>query len=215
MQFEAFKQLAQSRRSIREYREESVTVTDVQDIVDCARYAPSDTNSQTWEFIAVMNRDKIKDIERFTWDRLHTMAASAEDKGLMKEARLLLKSFGPYATAFGGAPVLLVCLSTPYASKFRDRIFDPLEFGSPAIWAEEGLKSSSLAIQNMMLAAHSKGLATCPLTGPVLLAEQELRTYLSIPDDRGINMVVALGHPAVQPKTMPRKEIADILTIVE
>jgi nitroreductase len=215
MQYEDFKQLAQSRRSIREYTPESVTTADVMDIIDCARYAPSDTNSQTWEFIAVLNKDKIKDIERFTWDRLHVLAAAAEDKGLAKEARLLLKSFGPYATAFGGAPAILVCLSTPYTSKFRDRIFDPLAFGNETIWAEEGLKSSSLAIQNLMLAAHSKGLATCPLSGPVLLADQELRAYLNIPDDRTINMVVALGYPAVQPKTMPRKDITEILTIVE
>ncbi|MDQ0195871.1 nitroreductase family protein [Paenibacillus wynnii] len=216
MLFEDFRQLVQSRRSIRDFSEESVTVSDIHDIIDCARYAPSDTNSQTWEFIAIMNRDKIKDIERITWEQLHIIAAASVEKGLKKEAKLLLKSFGPYATAFNNAPVLLVCLSTPYASKFRDRIFDPLEFGSASIWAEESLKSSSLAIQNMMLAAHSKGLATCPLTGPVLLAEQELRNYLTIPDDRGINMVVALGHPAIQPqKTMARKEVTEILTFIE
>jgi len=216
MLFDEFKQLAQSRRSVRDFSDKKVTVSDVHDIIDCARYAPSDTNSQTWEFIAIMNRDKIKDIERITWNQLHILAAAAENKGLKKEAKLLLKSFGPYATAFNNAPVLLICLSTTYASKFRERIFDPIEFGSTAIWAEESLKSSSLAIQNMMLAAHSKGLATCPLTGPVLLAEQDLRDYLSIPEDRGINMVVALGHPSIQPKKlMARKEIAEILTLIE
>jgi len=215
MLFEEFKQLAQTRRSIRDFSEESVTVHDVEDIIDCARYAPSDTNSQTWEFIAIMNRDKIKEIERMTWNQLHVLAEAAENKGLAREAKMLLKSFGPYATAFSHAPVLIVCLSTPYASKFRERIFDPLEFGNEAIWADESLKSSSLAIQNMMLAAHSKGLATCPLTGPVLLAEQALRDYLSISEEKALNMVVALGHPAVQPKTMMRKTVSEILTFIE
>jgi len=216
MLFEEFRQLVQTRRSIRDYTEEEVTTSDIHDLIDCARYAPSDTNSQTWEFVAITNRDKIKRIEQFTWDQLQIIASTAQDKGLAKEAKLLLKSFGPYATAFRNAPVLLVCLSTPYTSKFRERIFDPLEFGSTAIWAEESLKSSSLAIQNLMLAAHSKGLATCPLTGPVLLAEKELRNYLDIPDDRGINMVIALGHPVISPqKLMPRKEVTEILTIIE
>ncbi|WP_379137276.1 nitroreductase family protein [Paenibacillus sp. sgz500958] len=215
MHYEAFRELAQSRRSVREFSDMLVTVEDVQDIIDCARYAPSDTNSQTWEFIAVMNRSLIEEIERFTWDQLHAIASAAEDKGLAREAKLLLKSFGPYATAFGGAPALIVCLTTPYSSKFREKIFDPLEFGSMEIWAEESLKSSSLSVQNMMLAAHSKGLATCPLTGPVLLAEKELRSYLNIPENRMINMVVALGHPAAAPKMIARKSVAEILTILE
>jgi len=215
MLFETFRDLAQSRRSVRDYKDEDVSLSDVRDIIDCARYAPSDTNSQTWEFIAVMNRNHIKEIEDFTWDRLHALAAAAEEQGMQREGKLLLKSFGPYATAFGSAPVLLICLSTPYASKFRERIFDPLQFGSPAVWSEESLKSSSLAIQNMMLAAHAKGLATCPLTGPVLLAERELRAYLNIPGDRNINMVVALGHPAAQPKSIARKSVADILTVID
>lgn len=215
MNFEEFKQLATSRRSIRDFSDEDISVEDVRDIIDCARFAPSDTNSQTWEFIAVLNRDKIKAIEAFTWDRLHEIAASAEQRGLAREAKLMVKSFGPYATAFGSAPALIICLATPYKSKFRERIFDPLSFGSPEIWAEEGIKSSSLSIQNLMLAAHAKGLATCPMTGPVLLAEQNLRDYLSIPEDRQINMAVALGHPAVHPKTVQRKDIDEILTILQ
>ncbi len=31
-----------------------------------------------------------------------------------------------------------------------------------------------------MLAAHAKGLGTCPMTGPVLLAQDELRQYLQV-----------------------------------
>lgn len=215
MDFKDFKEIMLTRRSIRDFTEENVSTEDIEEIIDCARYAPSDTNSQTWEFIAVVNRDKIKQIEDFTWEQLHLKAAEAEKQGLGREARLLVKSFGPYATAFSGAPVLIVCLSTPYASKFRERIFDPLQFGSPEIWSEEGLKSSSLASQNLMLAAHAKGLATCPMTGPVLLAEEQLREFLDIPEDRGVNMVIALGHPAVSPKATPRKEVAEILRIVD
>ncbi|MNM12295.1 putative NAD(P)H nitroreductase MhqN [compost metagenome] len=215
MTFEEFRQLAVSRRSIRDFSDDDVLLEDVRDIIDCARYAPSDTNSQTWEFIAVLNRDKIKAIEAFTWERLREIAASAEERGLAREAKLMVKSFGPYATAFGSAPALIVCLATPYTSKFRERIFDPLEFGSPDIWAEEGIKSSSLAVQNLMLAAHAKGLATCPMTGPVLLAESDLRDYLDIPESRQINMVVALGHPAVHPKAVARKDIDEILSVIQ
>lgn len=215
MEFALFRDILQARRSIREFTEEAVSLSDIEDLIDCARYAPSDTNSQTWEFVVVMNADKIKQIEDFTWDRLHETAARAAEQGLEREAKLLVKSFGPYATAFSGAPALIVCLSTPYTSKFREKIFDPIAFVASEVWEEEGLKSSCLAAQNLMLAAHAKGLATCPMTGPVLLAEDKLREFLDIPADRGVNMVIALGHPAISPKPVPRKEVAEILRIVD
>jgi nitroreductase len=215
MNFEQFKQILQSRRSIRRYTDRPVSQEDVRELIDCARYAPSDTNSQTWKFIAVMSAEKIKHIEEMTWECLHRIAGQAETRGLGREAKLLTRSFGPYATAFANAPVLIVCLATPYQSKFREKIFDPIGFADTAIWEEEGIKSSCLASMNLMLAAHAKGLATCPMTGPVLLAQNELREYLSIPDECQINMVIALGYPADAPSKLGRKEIEEILEFVD
>jgi len=63
MNYDAFKSIVLGRRSIRKFTEESVSVEDIRELIDCARFAPSDTNSQTWQFIAVTNRDKIKEIE--------------------------------------------------------------------------------------------------------------------------------------------------------
>ncbi len=215
LSYHEFKAIALDRRSIRKYTDQPVAVEDIREIIDCARYAPSDTNSQTWEFIAVTNRDKIKEIEQITWEQLHRRASEAEQRGLSKEARLLTKSFGPYATAFSDAPVLIVCLATPYNSKFRERIFDPVALVDDAVWAEEGIKSSCLAAQNLMLAAHARGLGTCPMTGPVLLAQDQLREYLDIRPECQINMVIALGYPSERPARLPRKEIDDILRIVD
>jgi nitroreductase len=215
MDYNDFKNILLNRRSIRKFTEQEVSVEDIREIIDCARYAPSDTNSQTWKFIAITNKSKIKEIEQMTWAQLHTRAEAAEKQGLSREARLLVKSFGPYATAFSNAPVLIICLATPYASKFRDKIFDPIQFVPQSVWEEEGIKSSCLASQNLMLAAHAKGLASCPMTGPVLLAQEQLREYLEIPKECQINMVISLGYPAETPGRLARKEIDDILTIVD
>jgi nitroreductase len=215
MNYEDFKHIVLERRSVRKYTEQAVSADDIRELIDCARYAPSDTNSQTWEFIAILNKDKIKEIEAITWEELHKRAAIAEEKGLNKEARLLTKSFGPYATAFSDAPVLIFCLATPYTSKFRERIFDPINLVPDSVWEEEGIKSSCLASQNLMLAAHTRGLATCPMTGPVLLAADRLRDYLGIESNRQINMVISLGYPLERPGRLPRKEVDEILTIIE
>lgn len=215
MDFLQTKKLIHERRSIRKYEDKAVSKEDIIELIDCARYAPSDTNSQTWEFLVITNKEKIKDIENMTWDALHEKAEEAKEKGLEKEGRLLVRSFGPYATAFSDAPVLIVCLATPYESKFKERIFEPIGLVDESVWREEGIKSSCLAAQNLMLAAHAKGLGTCPMTGPVLLAQDKLRSYLNIDESKEINMVIALGHPADQPKKMPRKEVEEITTFIE
>ncbi|MFD2613258.1 nitroreductase family protein [Paenibacillus gansuensis] len=214
MDYLELKQVIHERRSVRKFTDQEVTVEQIREIIDCARYAPSDTNSQTWEFIAVVNKEKIKEIEAITWEQLHLRAAQAEENGLNKEARLLTKSFGPYATAFSQAPALIICLATPYQSKFRERIFDPIALVDNEVWREEGIKSSCLAAQNLMLAAHSMGLGTCPMTGPVLLAEHQLKEYLNIGEDRQVNMVISLGYPSETPGKLPRKEIDEILTVI-
>lgn len=211
MDFKAFKDIIHGRRSVRNFIEKEVPNEEIEEIIDCARYAPSDTNSQTWEFIIVKSKDKIKQIEEMTWDQLHKKADEAEQKGLKKEAKLLTRSFGPYATAFSNAPVLIICLATPYQSKFREKIFDPIELVPENVWDEEGIKSSCLAAQNLMLAAYAKGLGTCPMTGPVLLAEEQLKQYFQIEDEKQINMVIALGYPEEYPKKLPRKEVSEII----
>lgn len=213
--YDSFKNVLHGRRSIRSFTEQSVSHDDIRELIDCARYAPSDTNSQTWQFIAVTSREKIKEIEQLTWAELHARAEAAEQRGLQREARLLVRSFGPYATAFADAPALIICLATPYNSKFREKIFDPIALVPDHVWDEEGIKSSCLASQNLMLAAHARGLATCPMTGPVLLVQDKLREYLDIPEQCQINMVIALGHPAETPGQLPRKAVDDILQFVD
>lgn len=215
MDYAGFKAILLNRRSVRNFTGQSVAVEDIREIIDCARYAPSDTNSQTWKFIAITNRSMIKEIEQLTWKQLHLRAQEAEQKGLTREARMLIKSFGPYATAFVNAPVLIICLATPYASKFREKIFDPIQLVEESVWEEEGIKSSCLASQNLMLAAHAKGLATCPMTGPVLMANEQLSALLQIPKECQINMVISLGYPAEFPGRLSRKEVDNILTIIE
>jgi len=214
MNYEAFKEVIHGRRSVRKFTEQEVSVGDIEEIIDCARYAPSDTNSQTWEFIVIMNRDKIKEIEQMTWDALHKLAEKATGKGEEKAGKLLTRSFGPYATAFSDAPVLIVCLATPYESKFREKIFDPIDFVPDSVWEEEGIKSSCLAAQNLMLAAYTRGLGTCPMTGPVLLAQNELRQYLQIEPEKQINMVISLGYPKNKPKKLGRKEVKYITKFI-
>ena len=214
MNYEDFKEVIHGRRSVRRFTEQEVSTSDIKEIIDCARYAPSDTNSQTWEFLVIMNREKIKEIEQMTWDALHKLAAKAAENGEEKAGNYL-HVLSDHMQQLSRRHLIIVCLATPYESKFREKIFDPIAFVPNSVWEEEGIKSSCLAAQNLMLAAHAKGLGTCPMTGPVLLAQNELRQYLQIEPEKQINMVISLGFPKDKPKKLPRKEVDEITTFVK
>jgi nitroreductase len=214
MDYQQFKEVILGRRSIRKFDDKAIELEQIKEIIDCARHAPSDTNAQSWEFIAILNREKIRKLSNMVWDELYKIAEEAKQKGMQKEARMLIRSFGPYAASFADAPALIICLATPYTSKFRDKIFAPLGLIDDAAYDEEALKSSCLASQNLMLAAHAAGLATCPMTAPVFFAKDRFKEYLHIDNTKQINMVIALGYPLVHPTKPPRKNIEDILHVI-
>jgi len=51
-----------TRRSVRTYTAEAVDKKIIEDIIDCARFAPTAMNDQPWEFVVVTGRDDLKRI---------------------------------------------------------------------------------------------------------------------------------------------------------
>lgn len=47
------------RRSIRVYQDKAIKKEIIEDIIDCARLAPTARNEQPWEFIAVTDKEKL------------------------------------------------------------------------------------------------------------------------------------------------------------
>ena len=54
------------RRSIREFNEQGIPKGVIEDIIDCARLAPSANNVQPWEFVVVTDKDVRKKIAEIT-----------------------------------------------------------------------------------------------------------------------------------------------------
>ena len=63
MDYENLLALCKRRRSIRGYKPEPVHIGDVLKVVEAARWAPSGTNSQPWEFIVIRDKDKLQQIK--------------------------------------------------------------------------------------------------------------------------------------------------------
>ena len=74
-----------------------------------------------------------------------------------------------------------------------------------------GELDAGLLGENMMLAAHSLGLGTCCLGGPVrfLLSNEQCKFFidrLDIPEDYKLNYIIAIGYPDEQPEAKPRDD---------
>jgi len=61
-----FTKTIKERRSYREYTKKEITKEILEELVDCARLAPSANNVQPWEFIVVTDKDKLLEISKIT-----------------------------------------------------------------------------------------------------------------------------------------------------
>ncbi|HVF33632.1 MAG TPA: nitroreductase family protein [Acidimicrobiales bacterium] len=115
------------------------------------------------------------------------MAGSAKNSQVTRivvvtdpEQREALAGCGDFTSWIGSAPVVLVLVAPVEGG----RLFD---LGRMA--------------QNLMLAAHELGLATCPVT---FHHQDRLRPVLGLPDDHEGPMAITLGHPGPLDPDRPR-----------
>jgi nitroreductase len=70
-----------------------------------------------------------------------------------------------------------------------------------------------IAAQNICLAAAEQGLGTCIMG---LFLEKEIKEFLSIPPERGVALIIALGYPAsTETRKKTRRELDKIYSLNE
>ncbi len=178
-----------SRTSIRSFKDEPVTEAQLEKLLKAGMSAPTAGNMQPWEFVVVTRPDLLKKI------RLLAKEVKAGELGL-EEARdtpKLLKG----AEKDGAAAFIVVMAN-------MDIYKDKQHFTK--FWVAD----TSIATQNILLAAHSMGLGAVWLSiYPSPAREQKLRDYLNIPENKNILCLIALGYPkyekAAKDKWKPEK----------
>ena len=195
--YEQLLELLQTRRSIRRFREQAVTRDELERLLGAARWAPSNHNRQPWKFLVIEEREQIR-----------ALAASISAQLARKLAALPALAAGHaeelthYATCFAGAPLLLVPLHKRPVSVSAALLTGVAE---PALVSGEPL-SVAMAVQNLLLAAHTLSLGTCVLTAPLLVPEAWAAT-LQIPAGYDATCFVAVGHPDETPAAPRRKNL--------
>jgi nitroreductase len=132
-------------------------------------------------------------------------ALSERFQALPAAASGYIAEFEHYATFFSEAPVLIAVLHKLPIS-FSKVLLDGVR--NPELVSGEPL-SAAMAVQTLLLAAHTLRLGTCMLTAPLIVRDTVAR-QLAVPPGSELTCLVALGHPAEQPEAPRRKNIEQI-----
>ncbi|MGB8218407.1 MAG: nitroreductase family protein [Candidatus Methanoperedens sp.] len=168
-------EIIKTRRSVREYKEDQIPDEDIKFLIDCARYAPSGFNTQPWSFLVIKNKDVMRKISEHGKKSMIPMLEPMKDVSpKARDFLVFLKTKG--TDMFYNAPLLIIILGNKNAPT--------VDYDCP------------MAAQNMMLAAHSKGIGSCWIGGvqPALMDEGFLKE-LGAPEGYKAIAPLIFGYP--------------------
>jgi nitroreductase len=181
-----------SLRSVRKFKSDPISEDKLRIILESASKAASGSNTQPWEFVVVRDtKVKARLQEPMLRKWLERLAGSSGMSPLMRdvydEATEMLRDTEK-------VPVIIYCC------------VDLNHVGK-----SEEVRYASIypAVQNLMLAAHALGLATCLTVhgSTATRGEPEVKKILGIPDHVKIACLAYLGYPAVRLGRPKRKPI--------
>ncbi len=169
-----------TRRTTKAYSAEPVPRELIEQVLEAAVWAPNHRLTEPWEFIVVQGEG----VERLGQLRREMTAAFLRSQpakpGLgLTEEQIAQQAEDGYRKATA-APVTVAVTAMLH--------------DDPAI-REEDYAATAAAIQNLMLAAHSLGLASFWSTNK-LVDYPPARKFLGVPDSRRIVGLVQLGYAA-------------------
>ena len=202
------KDLMQSRRSVRRFRREKPTRPQIEELIEMAVTAPSASNKQPWRFFVTD--------DRFTIDRMAQAVCTAVERLGEHVEEIATDAFREYAdhfVRFSEAPVVIVAAfrEMTLLSHLVDSGIGENDLRRINVMERHSsLISTSMAVQNLLLYAHDTGLGASCMTGPMVAAD-EIKAILHIPDSWHIAAVIPVGFPDEKPEPTSRKPVRSVL----
>jgi coenzyme F420-0:L-glutamate ligase/coenzyme F420-1:gamma-L-glutamate ligase len=188
------------RRSIRSYEDRPVPDDLLDQVLEAARHAPSPHHSVPWRFAVLTGaaaRTRLADAMGDRWRRdLARDGLSEEDieREVAKSHRRLTR-----------APVIVV---GSLNLEPLDSYPDPARQQAEMFMAGHSLGA---ALQNIMLAAHARGLASCWMCAPVFCPDV-VRDALGLPAELIPHALLTIGYGARPPPERERPRLDEIVT---
>jgi coenzyme F420-0:L-glutamate ligase/coenzyme F420-1:gamma-L-glutamate ligase len=191
-------QFLRTRRSVRRYTTQAVSLTVIERILSTAGLAPSAHNRQPWRFAVVMQPQAKTDLsaamaEAYRQDLQDGTRSIVEVTRLIEKSRMRLET----------APaVIVLCMDMSE----MDRYPEPRRNNAERIMA---IQSTANACMQLLLAAHAEGLGAAWNCAP-LFAPGPVLDALDLPAAWEPQGMVTLGFPAEQPEAKLRKPLGQI-----
>ncbi len=163
------------RRSVRKFKQVPPNKDIIEDLLNAGRSAPSAINKQPWRFYVITNTALITSMAK-------EIEAVAEGQFQLSHGVHLSRTED---AVFHGAPVV-VFISAP-----KDNEWAELDVG--------------MCAQNMMLAAKSLGLDSCPVGFGRFVEKTKCYSLLNVPASERIVVSLVFGYGDEQPKEHPRR----------
>jgi len=166
------------RRSIRRYEADPVKEEDLKAVLEAARWAPSWANTQCSRFVVVRDPD------------------------IKARLAATLDPTNPALSSITQAPIVIVACAELGKSGW--------EKGQPVTDKGDNwfMFDVALAMQNLVLAAHSLGLGTVHVG---LFDARKAAEVLQLPPGIACVEMTPLGYPSKTGKAPPRKELSEIV----
>lgn len=176
-----------SRRSIGKCTDEVPDVALIRQMLEAATWAPNHKQTEPWRFVVLSGDARMGLGEAMGRAAVRTSA----------DPEKAMAAFNSAAKKPLRAPYVIAVYAVP----------------NPIVPEVEEIAATAAAVQNMLLAAHSIGLAAMWRTGDLVFS-QEVREFLKMPE-KGIMLgTVYVGCPNMEPPVRQRRSIEDVTTWV-
>jgi len=179
------------RRSLREYRPEPVDRDILEQLAEMARWAPSNWNSQPWRFYFFDRREDIDALCDMMDVRANEALENAEDRHLQHFVEHCMS----YFYVVRNSPVVAAMFYKPFARRMEEVMAEYSGDESRGAGWNPNLVSFGMASQNLLLAAHSLGLAGCFHSGPVPFINGGIHEMLGLHPKLTLGGLITLGWP--------------------
>lgn len=179
-----------NRHSIRTFTGEEVSDDQIKVLLQAANEAPSAHNQQSWKFIVIKGGKK--------QELAHLITSRAGD--FPKPSSALLRMA---ARSIISAPLVIAVANTGDLIEHGTQLFKVEKEMAKDFFRTMEIQSSAAAVQNLLLAATSLGLATVWL-GILFLIKDEALQFLGEPGGEFM-AVVPVGN-AAKPSSGPQKQ---------
>ncbi len=187
------------RRAVRKYDERPIEKALINEVIEAGRMAPSAINMQPWKFYVLTNKELIKRLSK----EISRAAASEISKMKIRKLMKLAASFFYLShrldflkledAVFHGAPAVIF-ISSPKTNEWAD-----LDIG--------------MCSQNIMLAAQSLGLASCPIGFAKYVEKTKSYKKLGIAETEQVIIAIIIGYGVEKPE--PKIRLKDNLFFIE